>query len=1025
MPCLVEPALVVAGVGHLAQGVDQVLVVALQAAGDLQRLLGERDGLGDLADLAQQEREGLRHAQDVHVLLAGGGEPGAPGLAGEVGGAFVVAPEVQEPDGVVDEVAHIGVGAGHRLRGEDVREQRLVGAPLQRRAVGAGLGGREQLVGGVTHPRALFAAQLGQEHGLEQTVHLEGVRPRVDLDQGELAEVTDGAVQFDRLAQQGVDLGRDADAPAAAQHGPRDGLGRHAGADVEQLPGAGVVLLDALQRDVPGSRDGDRVVGVRVEFEDLRAALGQQVEVLVDLHARDGPPGARLLHRERQVAQGLGEPVGVLGGQVGGTLLEQFDRLLPLEDVHRQRCGHPFPGAVPGGDDDLPGAVGGEVGAYRLDVLGVVEDEQPVVVRGSGAQRFEHGGHGGVGRGGAQAVLTGRSDAQLGRELGEGGQDEALAFGGDPADHLVVVLVGVDVLQRQLGLSDPAQPVQRMRQHRRRVLRPQLFLHGPQQRLPADERGVPQRHVHQEGGRFGRGGRHGGLSLRGILWGGVGYQGWHGRFSSFVGAVRRWQTSRSVGQFPRSRAVHLRGCSTGHSRTHSIGGTGPAGPGESGLDTAGPLGVRPRERPHHGELAPRPAPLGRVGQRGAHRIAQGGAQRDTPGARGGQFAHHADGVGELAAGGGGEQFLADTVGELGVPLAAAVPVDQPAHQDLGEVVRAGLRHGAPPQLFHEVELEGNGGELGGEPARCRGGEREEAAHGGLRGAREAGGAQAGRGRPLGEGAGQDDRQAAAHSALPGDEVGPGGEGTGLQGEHRHGHGAVARLGQRSQGVGAAGRRPVFEAVVGGAESAGLQDGRVGVERGAVTQMRRQQMHQGRGACVGEPAEQVVGGGRGPPVGESVGDHEEDAVATPVEEFGGVGGRPGGGPAQGSCPGARHVHPDRAHGPEGAAVLGGLGETGGGLLPDPQGGRVVDEQDQVEGRRTGGTQEGHPHAVHDSLLGGGLFVELQGVPRGHAAGQLVQRAGEPGGRAPRGLPRAVVGGQQRLPETQGEAALGVG
>ncbi len=159
--------------------------------------------------------------------------------------------------------------------------------------------------------------------------------------------------------------------------------------------------------------------------------------------------------------------------------------------------------------------------------------------------------------------------------------------------------------------------------------------------------------------------------------------------------------------------------------------------------------------------------------------------------------------------------------------------------------------------------------------------------------------------------------------------------------------------------------------------------------------------------------------------EPICDHEEDAVAASVEEFGGVGGRPAGAPAQGGGPGARHIHPDRSHAPEGAAVLGGLGEPGDGLLPDPQGGRVVDQQDQVERGRTGRTQERHPHPVDDPLLGGGLLVELEGVARRHSAGQLVQGAGEAGGGAARGLLRAVVGGQQRLPEAQGETALGVG
>ncbi|BFO16280.1 hypothetical protein SHKM778_26680 [Streptomyces sp. KM77-8] len=41
----------------------------------------------------------------------------------------------------------------------------------------AQLGGGQQLVSGLPHGPALFGAEFGQEHGLQQTVHLQGVRP--------------------------------------------------------------------------------------------------------------------------------------------------------------------------------------------------------------------------------------------------------------------------------------------------------------------------------------------------------------------------------------------------------------------------------------------------------------------------------------------------------------------------------------------------------------------------------------------------------------------------------------------------------------------------------------------------------------------------------------------------------------------------------------------------------------------------------------------------------------------------------
>jgi hypothetical protein len=106
------------------------------------------------------------------------------------------------------------------------------------------------------------------------------------------------------------------------------------------------------------------------------------------------------------------------------------------------------------------------------------------------------------------------------------------------------------------------------------------------------------------------------------------------------------------------------------------------------------------------------------------------------------------------------------------------------------------------------------------------------------------------------------------------------------------------------------------------------------------------------------------------------------------------------------------------------VLGGPGEVGDGLFPDAQGGRVVGEQDEVEGGGAGGPQEGQPQPVDEALFGGGLLVEFQGVAGGDAPGEPVQGAREQG-RGPAGpLLRAVVW-QQRSPDVQREGTFGYG
>src|SRR5690606_15796194 len=171
----------------------------------------------------------------------------------------------------------------------------------------------------------------------------------------------------------------------------------------------------------------------------------------------------------------------------------------------------------------------------------------------------------------------------------------------------------------------------------------------------------------------------------------------------------------------------------------------------------------------------------------------------------------------------------------------------------------------------------------------------------------------------------------------------------------------------------------------------------------------QEGDEGGGAEGAGPGEEAGGGGGGPAVGETVGDDEEARAAASVEEFGRVGRAPAG-PAQHGGAGAREGDAEGADVAEGPAVLGGPGEPGDRLLPDPHGGGVVGEQHQVEGGGAGGPQERQPHPVGEALFGGGLLVEFVGVAGGHVAGELVQGAGEQGGAAAGAVLRQVGVGQ---------------
>ena len=130
----------------------------------------------------------------------------------------------------------------------------------------------------------------------------------------------------------------------------------------------------------------------------------------------------------------------------------------------------------------MAGPAGPVVGDV-LRAVGVVEDQQPAVPATQLGQQPLHGG--GDRRSGRQV--------QPGGEPGELVGDEHRLFGVDPPHQVVVGGEPVRVLDRQLGLAHPAQPVQRLH-HQRRLTGaqppPQLGEHA----VAAGEPRIPRRH---------------------------------------------------------------------------------------------------------------------------------------------------------------------------------------------------------------------------------------------------------------------------------------------------------------------------------------------------------------------------------------------------------------------------------------------------------------------------------------------------------------------------------------------------
>ena len=115
--------------------------------------------------------------------------------------------------------------------------------------------------------------------------------------------------------------------------------------------------------------------------------------------------------------------------------------------------------------------------------FGVVEDQQPAVPAAQLGQQPVHGG--------GDRRPAGRSEP--GGEPGELVGDEHRLFGVDPPHQVVVGGEPVRVLDRQLGLAHPAQPVQRLHHQRRppgAQPPPQLGEHA----VAAGELRIPGRH---------------------------------------------------------------------------------------------------------------------------------------------------------------------------------------------------------------------------------------------------------------------------------------------------------------------------------------------------------------------------------------------------------------------------------------------------------------------------------------------------------------------------------------------------
>lgn len=256
-----EPALHPAYGRLQLQCVERVLTVVLAvrrrgALVHLPQVAHQPRRVVEAAHHPVHEAEPLTHQKGLLVLLAEDVQPGLPRLLGEVERHLVIAPPVQVFGDVAHQLPYPGLVGPDRAGGDDVAVQLRVTRPTRRINRCLGVGGSQQRMRPVPHPRLLLRRHTVVEDQLHQAVHLDGVRTVVDPRQRVPVDLSYGAGEPHRVVQGGVQLGEDAAVAEAGEDGAGDRVGREVGAQLEQPQGRGAAGLQVVQGHVPGGGDG-------------------------------------------------------------------------------------------------------------------------------------------------------------------------------------------------------------------------------------------------------------------------------------------------------------------------------------------------------------------------------------------------------------------------------------------------------------------------------------------------------------------------------------------------------------------------------------------------------------------------------------------------------------------------------------------------------------------------------------------------------------------------------------------------
>ncbi|TMM40947.1 MAG: hypothetical protein E6F99_03195 [Actinobacteria bacterium] len=264
----------------------------------------------------------------------------------EAAAALVVAGQVQVPDLVEDDPpgGHL-VGLDQPGR-QHMRGEQVVQLPVGQVVGRAGVRGGEQAVHVGADPLADIVGQQAAQPDADQPGYLDPLAVQVHLGQPVPVERGDRAVDPHRIAQRLRERGGDLPVPAAAQQGERHRFGTQIGEQLEQVGGVGGLATQAFQRDPQGGGHDDRVVRRMVAGRLLQGRLvegGQQFS--------PGHPGVREggqdLQRHRQVADQVGQPVGLLRRDAPVTPAQVLDVRCSIRQPRRHtRATAPGPDGI-------------------------------------------------------------------------------------------------------------------------------------------------------------------------------------------------------------------------------------------------------------------------------------------------------------------------------------------------------------------------------------------------------------------------------------------------------------------------------------------------------------------------------------------------------------------------------------------------------------------------------------------------------------------------------------------------------